>query len=165
MRFSPLALVLGLAASTLSVPGATRPADDKIALQSAELQQQGRTALGAGQLANADAAFEAALVADPRNRGAYVDLARVAIRQQLYGKAIRMTRKALGLEPNDLDGLAVQGEAMVALGAVERAKANLAKLESICAKGCPQVAQLSSAIARGPAMAAAKPAEAPPKKN
>lgn len=164
MRFSPLALVLGLAASTLSAPGASRPADDKIDQRSAELQRQGQTALAAGQLDAADSALEASLVVDPRNRGAYVDLARVAIRQQLYGQAIRMTRKALGLEPNDLDALAVQGEAMVALGAVERAKANLAKLETICAKGCPQVAQLSAAISRGPAMASAKPVETP-KKN
>ena len=67
-----------------------------------------------------------------------------------------MTNKALLLEPNDPDAIAVQGEAMVELGATARAQANLQKLQSICVKGCPQVAQLSSAISRGRTVAAAK---------
>ncbi|HEX8841837.1 MAG TPA: hypothetical protein VF757_06005, partial [Sphingomicrobium sp.] len=57
--------------------------------------------------------------------------------------------------------IAVQGEAMVELGAVARAQQNLQKLQSICVKGCPQVAQLSAAISRGPTVAAAKPPETP----
>jgi Flp pilus assembly protein TadD len=86
----------------------------------------------------------------------------VAERQHLYGKAIRMTNKALLLEPNDPDAIAVQGEAMVEMGAVARAQANLQKLQTICgAKGCPQVAQLSAAITRGPTVASAKAPETP----
>jgi len=51
----------------------------------------------------------------------------------------------------------VQGEAMVELGATARAQANLQKLQTICgAKGCPQIAQLSAAISRGPSVAEAK---------
>jgi hypothetical protein len=53
---------------------------------------------------------------------------------------------------------------MVELGAVARAQQNLQKLQSICIKGCPQVAQLSAAITRGPTVAAAKMPEVP-KKN
>ena len=95
--------------------------------------------------------LETALAVDPRNRWAFVDLARVAEKQQLFGKAIRMTNKALLLEPNDPDAIAVQGEAMVEMGAVARAQANLQKLQTICApKGCPQVAQLSAAISARP---------------
>jgi len=88
----------------------------------------------------------------------------VAEKQRLYGKAIRMSNKALMLEPNDPDAIAVQGEAMVELGAIARAQANLQKLQTICTKGCPQVAQLSAAITRGPTVASAKP-PASPKSN
>jgi len=96
------------------------------------------------------------------NAGAFVDIARVAVKQHLYGKAIRMTSKALQLEPSDPDAIAVQGEAMVELGASARAQANLQKLQTICgAKGCPQIAQLSAAITRGPTVAAAKIPESP----
>jgi hypothetical protein len=66
------------------------------------------------------------------------------------------------MEPNDPDAIAVQGEAMVEMGAIARAQANLQKLQQICgAKGCPQVAQLSTAISRGPTVAAAKSPETP----
>jgi hypothetical protein len=45
---------------------------------------------------------------------------------------------------------------MVELGAIARAQANLQKLQTICKGGCPQIAQLSGAISRGPTVAAAK---------
>ncbi|HJU77265.1 MAG TPA: hypothetical protein VJ597_04985, partial [Sphingomicrobium sp.] len=109
-------------------------------------------------------AFETALAIDPRNRWAFVDMARVAEKQRLFGKAIRMANKALQLEPNDADAIAVQGEAMVELGAIARAQQNLQKLQTICPKGCAQLTQLSTAISRGPSIAAAKAPDVP-KKN
>ena len=88
---------------------------------------------------------------------AFVDLARVAEKQHLYGKAIRMTSKALLLEPNDPDAIAVQGEAMVEMGATARAQAEPQKLQTLCGgKACPQAVQLSQAISRGPTVASAK---------
>ena len=73
------------------------------------------------------------------------------------------------LDALDRDALEVQGEAMVQLGAIPRAKENLAKLTKLCGTTCPQVAQLNTAIARGPAMAVATPAATtpptPPKKQ
>ena len=155
MRFSPLVLMLGLAASTMAVSVHGQRPDDQIAPKSVELLKQGEAALAAGNLSAADDALETALAVDPRNRPAFISLARVAIKQKLFGQAIRLTNRALALEPNDRDAIAVQGEAMVELGAVARAKVNLAKLQKLCATGCSQVATLSAAIARGPAMAAA----------
>ena len=64
-------------------------------------------ALAAGNFVAADDALETALVVDPRNRGAYRTMARVAIKQKLFGQAIRLTNKALALEPTDRDALAV----------------------------------------------------------
>ena len=132
-------------------------ADDQIVPKSVELQRQARACIAAGKLEQAEDLLETALAVDPRNRGAFVDIARVAEKQHLFGKAIRMTNKALLLEPNDPDAIAVQGEAMVEMGATARAQANLQKLQTICgAKGCPQIAQLSAAISRGPTVASAK---------
>jgi predicted Zn-dependent protease len=113
--------------------------------------------MSAGKLEDAENMLETALAVDPRNRWAYVDVARVAEKQHLFGKAVRMTDKALLIEPNDPDAIAVQGEAMVEMGATARAEQNLQKLQQICGgKACPQVAQLSAAITRGPSVAAAK---------
>jgi tetratricopeptide (TPR) repeat protein len=124
--------------------------DDQIQPKSIELMQQGRSLAAAGKFEEAETSIEAALAVDPRNRWAYIEAARVAEKQRLYGKAIRLTGKALAMEPNDLDALAVQGEAMVELGALARARTNLDKIKTICTKGCPQVAQLQTAITRGP---------------
>jgi len=158
------ALLIGVAGLALAAPALSQRADDQILPKSAELQKQARQAVAAGKLEQAEDLLETSLAVDPRNRGAFVDIARVAEKQHLFGKAIRMTNKALALEPNDLDAIAVQGEAMVELGAVARAQANLQKLQAICKGGCPQVAQLSGAISRGPTVAAAK-APPSPKSN
>src|SRR3954452_20566617 len=162
MRSLPRLLLVGFATVVLAAPVMGQRADDQIQPKSVELQRQARALLTAGKLEEAEDVLETALAVDPRNRGAFVDMARVAEKQHLYGKAIRMTNKALLLEPNDPDAIAVQGEAMVEMGATARAQANLQKLQSICgAKGCPQIAQLSAAISRGPAVASAKPPQTP----
>ena len=162
MQSFPRFLLAGLAAMALAAPVAGQRADDQIQPKSIELMHQGQSLMAAGKLEDAENALETALAIDPRNRWAYVDLARVAEKQRLFGKAMRMTEKALLIEPNDPDAIAVQGEAMVEMGATARAQQNLQKLQTICGgKACPQIAQLSSAISRGPTVASAKAPESP----
>lgn len=164
MRLVASVLAMSFAAVAFSAPVAGQRPDDQIAPKSVELQRQGESFLTAGKFDQAEDVLEASLAIDPRNRWAFVDLARVAEKQKLFGKAIRMSNKALMLEPNDPDAIAVQGEAMVELGATARAQANLQKLQTLCRQGCPQLTQLSSAITRGPTVAAAK-APPSPKSN
>ena len=154
-------LLISSAGLALAAPALSQRADDQITPKSVQLQREARQLLAAGKLDQAEDLLETALAVDPRNRGAFVDIARVAEKQHLFGKAIRMTNKALLLEPNDPDAIAVQGEAMVEMGATARAQANLQKLQAICKGGCPQLAQLSGAISRGPTVAAAKAPQSP----
>ena len=161
MGLLPRVLLIGFAGVALAGPVSGQRSDDQINPKSVALMHEGQSLIAAGKLDQAEDVLETALAVDPRNRWAFVDLARVAEKQQLFGKAIRMTNKALLLEPNDPDAIAVQGEAMVQMGAVARAQANLQKLQTICRQGCPQVAQLSAAISRGPTVAAAKPVPSP----
>jgi tetratricopeptide (TPR) repeat protein len=164
MQSLPRLLLIGFSSLVLAAPVASQRADDQILPKSVQLQRQAGELVAAGKLDQAEDLLETALAADPRNRGAFVDIARIAERQHLYGKAIRMTNKALQLEANDPDAIAVQGEAMVELGATARAQANLQKLQQICgARACPQIAQLSAAITRGPTVASAKPPATPKK--
>lgn len=164
MRLSLSVALVCSGAMLIAAPVAGQKPDSQILPRSIALQHQAESQVALGHLAEADDALETALAVDPRNRGAFVDLARVAEKQKLFGKAIRLTSKALLLEPNDIDALAVQGEAMVELGAVPRAQANLTKLQKLCPSGCPAVTNLSSVISRGPAVASAKP-PADPKTN
>jgi tetratricopeptide (TPR) repeat protein len=167
MRMLPIAAALGLVAATFaSSSGTSQVPDAQINPRSVEWQKAGEAALAAGNFQAADDALETALVVDPRNRQAFVALARVAQRQQLYGQAIRFTNRALALEPNDVTALAVQGEAMVQLGALPRAQQNLARIRSICgSRPCPPATTLAAAIQRGPAMAVRSEASPAPKSN
>lgn len=160
MRFKPRILLIGLSALALAAPVSSQKNDDQIAPRSVDLQKQGEAHLAAGRLNDAVDSLETALAVDPRNRAAFVNLARIAAKEKLFGKAIRLTNRALLLDPNDRSALAVQGEAMVELGASARAQTNLQKLKTLCPQGCPQLSSLSSALSRGPAVAAAKPVQA-----
>lgn len=161
MRLLPNVLIAGAAVALAASSAIGQRPDDQLSPRSVQLFQQGQAHLAAGRFVEADEAFETSLAVDPRNRAAYNALARVAQRQKLFGQSIRYTKKALLLEPNDRDAIAIQGEAMVELGALARAKENLAKLQKLCPSGCTQLAELSATITRGPTVASAKPPEVP----
>lgn len=167
MRFSPVAIALSLTLLAVSSGVSGQKADDQIDPRSIALLTEGQSALKAGNLEGATDALETALAIDPRNRGAFVALGRVAQAQQLPGKAIRMYFEALSLEPNDIYALSAQGEAMVQKGAVERARANLTRVRTLCKSECAPAAQLAAAITKGPppAIVAAQNATTVPAKG
>ncbi len=164
MRLTPIALSIALALATMASAGHGQRPDDQIDPRSIALAEQAQTLTAAGQLGEATDLLETALAVDPRNRTAYIALARVAQAQKLPGKAVRLYSEALKLEPNDVNALAGQGEALVERGAVERAKRNLEKLKTACKGNCPQATTLAAVIAKGPpaeAVAARTPTTVP----
>ena len=150
MRYAPAAIIVALGLATVSTVSSGQRPDAQVDPRSVELVQQGRAAQAAGKLDDARDLIESALVVDPRNRTAFVALGDIARAQGLSGKAIRFYREALELEPNDVAALAGQGDALVQKGAVTKARENLAKIETICGKECPEQTRLSAAIAKGP---------------
>ena len=148
MRFAPaaaaLSLCLAMSASVLSA-GAGQAPDPRAAL----LIAQGRAALQGGETQAATDAFEAALTVDPGYTPIFIDLAEAARQQGLQGKAIRYYREALAREPGNFAAISGEGAALVEKGAVEKAKRNLAKLQSLCGDACPETVALQSSIARG----------------
>lgn len=165
MRLLPIALSLAVAAATMASAGHGQRPDDQIDPQSVALVEQARGLSAAGQHNEAIDLLETALAIDPRNRGAYIALGRVAQAQRLPGKAIRHYGEALKMEPTDINALAGQGEAFVQRGAVDRARRNLEQVRTLCGQPCPQAQQLAAVIERGPpveALAAQRPAATPP---
>ena len=150
MRFTPPALGIALVLATVSSVGHSQKPDSVIDPRSNLLVAEARTEIAAGKFEAATDALETALAIDPRNRGAFVVMAEVAQKQGLPGKAIRFYRESLLIEPNDIAALAGQGEAMVAKGAVTKAKENLARIKVLCVGACPDGVRLSTAIAKGP---------------
>ncbi len=174
MRLTPIVISLGIAVATMASAGNSQRPDDQVDPRSAALVQQAQARSTAGQYDQAVDLLETALAVDPRNRAAYVALGRVAQAQRLPGKAIGYYADALSIEPNDQAALAAQGEAYVQRGAIERARANLTRLRTLCGQSCANADQLAAAITRGPppeALAASRPepatppAATPPRRN
>lgn len=61
--------------------------------------------------------------------------------------------KALDFDPNHKGALEYQGELFVEIGQLDKAKANLAKLATLCPQGCEEREDLEKAIAEAPASA------------
>lgn len=161
MRLSPAALAIALAGLSVSTSLHGQRADP-VDPRSMALLAQGRADAAAGNLEGATDLIETALAVDPRNRAAFLELASVAERQQLPGKAIRLYREALLIEPNDPGALRGQGEALVAKGAMGPARENLAKIRTLCGKKpCPDAVSLAATIAKGPPPSAAPAAKIP----
>jgi Tfp pilus assembly protein PilF len=154
--FLGLALVAAPASAAKPRPSAPEAAparglpDSQISPLSLQMTVSGEAQLAAGKPGAATDSFEAALAADPRNRRAYMGLARAAEAQGLPGKAVRFYREALELDPNDLAALEAQGLALVERGATARAGDNLDRVRKLCTGSCPQADRLAAAIATGP---------------
>ena len=148
MRFaapaSALALVLAMTASV------GQSADHVIDPRASALVAQGRAAMAARKPDLAVDAFESALAIDPAATSIFLDLAGAARLNGLQGKAIRYYRLALDREPDNLAALSGEGAALVEKGALEKARRNLAKLQSMCGDKCPETRTLAAAIAQGP---------------
>ncbi len=150
MRFAAPAIALSALLLTVSsVSYGKRQRDDVIDPRSVALTNAAMLDLNAGQLERAIDALETSLLIDPRNRAAYVGLAVVARKQDMPGKAIRLYREALMIDPNDLGALAGQGEALVQKGALTKAKENLARIERLCGATCAERQKLVIAISKG----------------
>jgi len=148
MRYTPAALALSLvAAVTASVGfGADRQPDPR----SAALVAEGRSELASGQVQAAIDSFEAALAIDPAHTAIYLELAEAARAQGLQGKAIHYYREALERDPNNFAAISGEGEALLEKGAVDKARRNLAQLESMCGDQCTETRELAAAIERRP---------------
>ncbi|ABC63509.1 hypothetical protein ELI_07085 [Erythrobacter litoralis HTCC2594] len=148
MRFAPAAAALSL---LVAVQTSVSYADEGApAPRAAMLITEGMAALEAGQPQRAVDAFEAALAVDPGHTPIYLHLAEAARREGLQGKAIGYYRETLKRDPDNYAAMSGEGAALVEKGAVEKARRNLSRLESLCGETCPETRDLATAISRGP---------------
>jgi tetratricopeptide (TPR) repeat protein len=148
MRFAPAAAALSLAFAITASVGSAKIGEPDPRAQA--LVVQGQAALNAGDTQGAIDYFEAALTVDPGYTPIFIHLAEAARQEGLQGKAIRYYREALDRDPGNFAAIAGEGEALVEKGALEKAKRNLAQLESLCGASCPETLALQTRITKGP---------------
>lgn len=149
MRYLPLGVALSLlvlVTGSAGTAGVSLPTDPR----AKALVETGRELLGRGDIDAATDSFEAALAVDPGNPTTFLALGDAARAAGMQGKAIHYYREALERDPNNLAALSGEGGAMAEKGAIEKAKGNLARLEGLCGRTCPEAQNLASVIAKGP---------------
>ena len=149
MRYMALGVALSLLVAvtgSAGTAGVSLPNDPR----AKALVETGRELLGRGDIDGATDSFEAALAVDPGNPSTYLALGDAARAAGMQGKAIHYYREALERDPNNLAALAGEGGAMAEKGAIEKAKGNLARLEGLCGRTCPEAQNLAGVIAKGP---------------
>ncbi|WP_226016809.1 lipopolysaccharide assembly protein LapB [Novosphingobium sp. FKTRR1] len=150
MRYTPVAAALSLVLAVTGSMGSAR-VGDPVDPRAQALIYDGRAALAQGDVNRATDSFEAALAVDPGYIGTYLALGDAARRAGLQGKAIHYYREALERDPNNIGAISGEGAAMVEKGAIDKARGNLARLQGLCGRACPETDQLAATIARGPA--------------
>lgn len=146
VRFSPAAIAMSACLAIMSSASISKRADYEILPLSTELVTQGDAAAKAGSKEDAAGLYETALAVDPRNKQAYIALARLVSGQGLSGKSIRYYDEALEIDPNDMTALSEQADVMVSKGGLSAARKNLARLKAICRTDCSVVDKLAMSI-------------------
>jgi len=110
-----------------------------------KLYEQGRALALAGHFANAlDALLAVRRQSDTRV------WTMIGYAQRKMGRAdesMASYKKALAIEPNNLDALEYLGEGYVAVGDLGHAQVQLSRIEQICGRDCEQYRDLQAAIA------------------
>ncbi|RGP40461.1 Non-specific serine/threonine protein kinase [Altererythrobacter insulae] len=156
------ALALALAASSSVGQAPERAAAPRAVF----MLEQGRMALAQNDIDAAIDAYESALALDPGLSDALIALAQANRANGLPGKAIGYYRSVLAREPRNIAALAGEGEALAESGALEKARRNLAQLESLCGRNCAKTNSLRAKVETGRAASlAAESAEDGPSSN
>ncbi len=148
MRYAPAAAALSLMVAVTASVGSAQ--ETQVDPRAGVLIAQAEAALEDGQPQRAVDALEAAFAIDPQYTPILLSLAEAARREGLQGKAIGYYREALTRDPGNFAAMSGEGAALVEKGAIERARRNLAQLESLCGSGCQETRSLANAIAQGP---------------
>lgn len=106
---------------------------------------EGKAAADAGRYQKAISILSEVVKAEANNADAWNLLGYSSRKLKKYENAAKYYNYALQLDPNHLGALEYQGELFIDLGAVDNAKANLARLRSLCGN-CEEYSDLKAAL-------------------
>jgi Flp pilus assembly protein TadD len=136
------AVALAPVAMAAGSPSTSRPP----AAQKAQASDLGVKAVQARDYQRALTLLQKVVQAEPRNADAwnYIGFSHRHLRQ--FDQSLAAYQKALALNPNHRGAIEYLGELYLDLGDVDKAREQLAKLQSLCPTGCPEHDDLSKAV-------------------
>jgi Flp pilus assembly protein TadD len=114
--------------------------------ESTPTMQEARADIGAERWQDAVNKLTLIVDADGTNADAYNLLGYALRHLDRNDRAMQAYEKALTLDPNHIGALEYQGVLFVILGDLDKAQANLARLETICGTSCEEYEELAEAI-------------------
>lgn len=140
------AVALALALAAAPALGFDTGGDDSDAAASVPTLADARADIRSKDWKAAIDKLMAIVAADPGSADAYNLLGYSFRNAGNISRAMQAYNKALGLNPNHTGALEYQGVLFVMLGDLDKANANLAKLETICGTSCEEYEDLAEAI-------------------
>jgi len=110
----------------------------------------GVKAVRTGDYTRAVALLQKVVDADPRNADAWNYIGYSQRKLQHYDQSLTAYKIALDLSPDHLGANEYLGELYLAMGDVDKARERLAKVQSLCPRGCEEYEDLKKAIATYP---------------
>jgi Flp pilus assembly protein TadD len=169
--FAPAAFAAGSEDAPPTTAKAAPPADNgskepaapttKAAPSAASYYEDGKAAISRKDWGSAITALSKAAEMEPKNADIHNLLGYSYRKTANYKNAFAHYAIALTLNPKHKGALEYQGEAYAETGDLTKAKANLAKLKSVCGTGCEEYRDLAAFIKT----AESKKAPAPTKKK
>ena len=145
-RVASGAAVIALLLACAAAAAPSSDGDDQALLGDADYMA-GRSALKAGNDANALRRFQSALKRFPEAADLHNELGFTHRRLRQMDKAFEHYWRALDLNPQHRGAHEYIGEAYLIVGDVDRARFHLGALRSICLLGCDELKDLEKAIA------------------
>lgn len=143
------AALLGMAIATSGLPGlaASGGGTNTKTATAVPTYIDAKAAADAGNYAGAIQTLRGLVKTDPKNADAWNLLGFSSRKLKKYDDAGKYYDTALRLDPKHRGALEYQGELFIATQAFDKAKANLAKLKTLCGT-CSEYADLKTALAK-----------------
>ncbi|MEZ5666710.1 MAG: tetratricopeptide repeat protein [Alphaproteobacteria bacterium] len=155
MRFATVAFSISCALAALPLAAATAMTSNTPATTNtssggtsatAGLMAQAQAAVDAGDYANAIAALNQVVAAEPGNADALNLLGYSTRSLDRFTEAMGFYERALAIDPEHLGANEYYGELLIKMGDIEGAQERLAVLDEVCFLGCDEYDALAEAI-------------------
>ena len=146
---APAPLTLGATPASRAAPTTAVVAASKVSASVVALLTDARASIAGKKWTDAITTLQAAAAIEPSNADVQNLLGYSNRNNGDYPAALRYYAAALTIDPNHTGALEYQGVAFLKVGQPAKAKANLARLKTICGTSCGEYKDLAAALKSG----------------